>query len=65
MIYNMTTVNDRVWDVKFTSQQHDRYYGNNSKTVIATTVEEAIAKVKDKYTDAIFVSINHKGSVDL
>ena len=56
---------DRLWNVTFYGKNGNRYRGNCNKNVIARTLEEACEKVKAAHEDAKFISVNHKGSVDL
>jgi hypothetical protein len=56
---------DRVWAVTFYGLENGRYRGHVSKNVIAKTLIEACAKVKKVNGDAVFISVNHKGAIDL
>jgi hypothetical protein len=49
----------------FYGLENGRYRGHVSKNVIAKTLTEACAKVKKVNGDAVFISVNHKGAIDL
>ena len=57
---NMTAKTKRVWLIAFTGSDSRKYYGR----VIAKTLEDALATIKEKYPNAIFVSANHHGAID-
>ena len=56
---------DRVWSVTFYGHGTGRYRGHVVKNVIAKTLEGAVEKVKGAQPDARFISVNHKGEIDL
>ena len=57
---NMTAKTKRVWLIAFTGSDSRKYYGR----VIAKTLEDALATIKEKYPNAIFVSANHHRAID-
>lgn len=63
---NIEKLKNRVWNVTFYGYREPRKYkGNQSVNVIATTLEEAVQKVSQKYKNPILISVNHQGEVDI
>ena len=60
----MTAKTKRVWLIAFTGSDSRQYYDRDTKRVIAETLEDALATIKEKYPNAIFVSANHHGAID-
>lgn len=56
---------ERIWKVSFNESDSYNYYSSSCKTVIAEDMWGAMEKVKSIHADAIFVSINHHGAVDI
>ena len=61
---NMQVKAKRVWHVCYTHRDSRGYYGGETKRVIAETMEDAIAKIKESEPNVIFVSVNHHGMID-
>ncbi len=55
----------RLWQVQINSKNKGHYVDSHTLHATGKTVEDVIAKIKEKYPDSKIVSINHKAAIEL